>query len=98
MLSIETSFEGMTRVFNELSTIIHKISCSVGEMHENRCFFDNSSLFLTEARMFLRSASSVQRMLSIKTSFERITRVFKELSQDIVYGWPYARKSTFLLE
>ena len=80
MLSIENSFEGITRVFIELSTIIHKISCSVGDMHENRRFFEISSLFLTETHMFLLSACSVQRILSFETSFKGIARVYRELS------------------
>ena len=80
MLSIETSFGGITRVFKDLSLIIPKISCYVGEMHENRRFFFNKSLFLKEPHMFLCSACRVQRVLLIETSFEGITRVFKELS------------------
>ena len=80
MLSIETSFERITRVFKELSWIIPKISCSVGEMHENRSFFLNKSLFLKEPHMFLCSDCRVQQILSIQTCFEGITRVFKQLS------------------
>mgnify|MGYP004584054301 CR=1 FL=1 len=92
MVSIETSFERITRVFKELSWIISKISCSVGEMHENRRFFLNKSLFLKEPQMFLCSACRVQRMISIRTSFEGIARVFKELSWIIPkYGVPLAK-------
>ena len=80
MLSIETSLEGITRAFKELSLIIAKTSCSVGEMHENRSFFESKSLFLTETHMSLCVACRVQRMLSIDTSFEGITPVFKEFS------------------
>ena len=79
MLSIETSFEGITRVFIELSPIIHKMSYSVGEMQENRWFFENKSLFLKETHMFLCSACWVQRILSDDASFEGITRVFNVL-------------------
>ena len=81
MILIETSVEGITRVFKELSSINPKISDSSRGMHEYRHFFVNKSLFLKEAHMFLFSACRVQRsMLSIGTSFEGITRVFKELS------------------
>ena len=80
MLSIEISFVGITGVFKVLSTIIPKISCSVDQMLENRRFFESISLFLRETHMFLRSAYRVQRMPTIETSFEGITRVFKELS------------------
>ena len=65
MLSIENSFEGITRVFKELSSIVHKISWFVGELHENRRFFENKRLFLKETLMFLWCACRVQRMLSI---------------------------------
>ena len=51
--------------------------CSVGEMPDNRRFFENESLFLTETQMFLCSACRVQQMPSIETSFEGIARVFK---------------------
>ena len=83
MLSIETSFEEITPVFKELSLIIPKISCSHGEMHENRRFFENKLLFLKETHIFLWCACRVQRMLSIETSFEGITRVFSDLSSII---------------
>ena len=76
MLSIETSFEEITRVFKELSLIIPKILFYVGEMHENRRFFLNKTLFLKEPHMILCSACRVQRILSIQTCFEGITRVF----------------------
>ena len=79
MLSIENSFEGITLVFKELSPIIHKMSCSVGEMHENRRFFENKSLFLTETHMFLCSTCRVKLILSNEANFDTITRVFKEL-------------------
>ena len=52
-------------------------------MHENRRFFENKSLFLTETHMFLGSACRVQRILSIGASFEGITPVFKKLSSII---------------
>ena len=80
MLSIETSFKGITRVWKELWSIITKISSSVVEMHENRRFFENKSLFLKETHMSWCFACRVQRMLSIETSFVGITRVFKALS------------------
>ena len=80
ILSIETSFEGITLVFKVLSGIIPKISCYVVEMEEKRRFLGNKSLFLKETHMFSCSACRVQRMLSIEASFEGITRVFKELS------------------
>ena len=83
ILSIQTSFKWLTRVLRELSTIITKISCSVGVLHENRRFFRNKSLFLKGTNMFLSSACRVHRFLSIQTSFEAITRVFKELSTNI---------------
>ena len=82
-LSIETSFEGIARVLEELSSIIYKILCFVGERHENRRFFENERIFFKERYMCLWSASRVQRMLSIETSFEGITRVIKELSSII---------------
>ena len=78
ILTIQTSVEAVTRVFKKFSSVIPKISCSVCEMQENR-FFENKSLFLKETHMFLCSPCRVQRILSIQTSFERITRVFKEL-------------------
>ena len=40
-------------------------------MPENGRFLENKSLFLEEAHMVLCSASRVQRMLSIETSFEK---------------------------
>ena len=80
ILSIEASFEGITRAFKELTSIIPKMSCSVSEMHENRRFYENKSLFLKEAHIFLCSACRIQRFLSIETSFDGITKVFKELS------------------
>ena len=80
MLSIQTCFEGITRVFFERSSILTKTSGSVREMHENRRFFENKSLFLQETHMVLCSATRVQRMLSIADSIERITRVFRESS------------------
>ena len=56
------------------------MSSSVGEMRENRRFFEDKSLFVTETQMFLCSACRIKRMPSIEASFEGITRVFKELS------------------
>ena len=79
-LSNDASFEGITRVFKQLSSIIPKMSFSVGALRENRHFWGNKSLFLTETDMFLRSACRVQRTLSNAARFEEITRVFKELS------------------
>ena len=38
ILSNEASFETITRVLKELSSIILKISCSVGEMHDESKF------------------------------------------------------------
>ena len=58
ILSNEASFEGTTRVYKEL--ILPKISCSVAEVHENRCFFENKLLFITEPHMFLCSDCIVQ--------------------------------------
>ena len=49
-------------------------------MKENHRVFENKSLFLKETRMFLGFDSRVQRILSIKTRFDGITRVFTELS------------------
>ena len=80
MLSIEATFEGITRVFKKLSSILAKTSCYVGEMHENLRFFEIKGLFLKKTHMFLFFACRVQRMLSIDTSFGGITLVFKELS------------------
>ena len=78
ILSIQISFEGITRVFEELSSIIYKISCSVGEMHENRGFFKIKSVILKETH--LCSDCIVNQILSNEDRIEGITRVFKELS------------------
>ena len=83
-LSIETSFEGITRDFKELSSIVPRISSSVCEKHGNRSFFVNERLLLEVTHIFLWSTCRVQRMLSIETSFEEITRVFKDLSSFIL--------------
>ena len=80
-LSNETTFEGITRVFEELSSIIYKISCSVGEMHENRGFFKIKSVILKETH--LCSDCIVNQILSNEDRIEGITRVFKELSSII---------------
>ena len=72
ILSIQTSFKGLTRVLKELSSIITKITCYVGVLHENRRFFKNKSSFLKETNMFLSSACRVQRMLSNEANFEGI--------------------------
>ena len=81
MLSFKTGYEGITQVYKELSSIIPKIWCIVGEMLKNRSFFENKRLFLKETHMVLCSACRVQRMLSNETSSEGITPVFKELPQ-----------------
>ena len=81
--SNEASFEGIKGVFKELSTTLLKISCSVGEMYENRSIFESESLFLTEAQKFLRIACSVQRIPLNKASLGWITRVFQEASSII---------------
>ena len=83
MLSFETSFDGITPVFKELSSIIPKISCSVCEMHEKRRFFESKSLFHRETHMFLCSVCRIQRMQSIETCFEGIAPVIKEVIDHI---------------
>ena len=77
MLSIEATFEGITRVFKKLSSILAKTSCYVGEMHENLRFFEIKGLFLKKTHMFLFFACRVQRMISIDTSFGglEVTRI-----------------------
>ena len=101
MVSTETSFEGLTRVSKDLSSIVPRISCYVCEKHESRRCFENERLFPEETNMFLWSACRVFRMLPIDTSFEGITRDFKEVSSIVPkYRVPLrrARKSTFHLE
>ena len=78
--SIGNSFEGITRVFKELSTTKPIMLCSVREMRENRRFIKNKSLFFRETHIFLCSACRVQQTLSNEASSEWITRVFKEFS------------------
>ena len=72
-----TSFDGITRVFNQLSSFIPKLTCCVGERHGNSRFFENKRLFLKGRYKLLWSTCRVQRMLSIETSFWGITLVFK---------------------
>ena len=45
MVSTETSFEGLTRVSKDLSSIVPRISCYVCEKHESRRFCENERLF-----------------------------------------------------
>ena len=73
MLSKEISFDGISGVFKELLMIINKIWCSVGERHENRCFFRNKRLFFNQSYTFSWSTCVVKRMLSKDTSFEDIS-------------------------
>ena len=82
MPSNETHFERISRVFKELSSIVANISCFVGEKHENPRFIGNKILFFDESYMILILTCRDKRMLSNATSFERIPRVFKELSSN----------------
>ena len=47
--------------FQELSSIIFKISCSVVERYENRSFFEYKRLFIKQRYMFLWSTCRVKR-------------------------------------
>ena len=82
MQSNATRLKRTSWVFQELSSIVAKISCFIGEKHENPSFIENKILFFDESDMILLLTYRDKRMLSNATSFERISIVFKELSSN----------------
>ena len=89
--TIETSFEGITRVFKELSSIIPKTSFSIVEMHDNRRFSLNKSLFLKEPHMFLCSACRVNECYRLRHVLKEDNEVSKSYQQSYPkYRYPFA--------
>ena len=80
MQSNATRLKRTSWVYQEFSSIISKITCSVGGRHEIWGFFEIKKLFFNQSYMFLISTCRVKRTLSNASWLKRLSWVFKELS------------------